>query len=430
MAETPIQITHTTVLKEVVRTGTDAKRRLVILSSGELGYTTDTKRLFVGDGGIYGGLPSSSVVFAGGITSTAAAVSRTDILVGDLFQVGTPDGFGGAMHGLYLRTTGGIQYVGPDFDTNYFQLSGGKISLTAQASTVTVSTGLSIPSISNIALDSNYWTLDSTTGKLTVGIGTSSESSHNMGLQLVPSKTGLDAGLAYSYNSAIWGLFGGVKGRIILSNTTDVTSTARIFETVGPTGSIRFSSAGTVESGNDNYLGLAYNEQGLSGLNIVKSTWDGSTRTTNLLGHFDFTSGNPEISLGGAYNGSFAGRIQLLQNTYVGGNLTVSGTLNVTNASATLTNLLPTGDGVLKRVGGTYTMTTAATIETGTVHLNASPVLPSGYYICDGGAYNRTTSNALFLKIGTTFGVGDGVTTFNVPNIPNLVTNVYYMIKN
>lgn len=34
----------------------------------------------------------------------------------------------------------------------------------------------------------------------------------------------------------------------------------------------------------------------------------------------------------------------------------------------------------------------------------------------DGAAYSRTTYAALFAKIGTDYGVGDGVTTFNVPD--------------
>ena len=38
---------------------------------------------------------------------------------------------------------------------------------------------------------------------------------------------------------------------------------------------------------------------------------------------------------------------------------------------------------------------------------------------CDGSAYNRVTYARLFSKIGTTYGVGDGSTTFNVPNLYN-----------
>src|SRR5262249_17960227 len=41
---------------------------------------------------------------------------------------------------------------------------------------------------------------------------------------------------------------------------------------------------------------------------------------------------------------------------------------------------------------------------------------PTGWVLCDGAAISRTTFAALFAVIGTTYGVGDGSTTFNVPN--------------
>lgn len=41
---------------------------------------------------------------------------------------------------------------------------------------------------------------------------------------------------------------------------------------------------------------------------------------------------------------------------------------------------------------------------------------PVGWMICDGSAINRQTFNDLFLVIGTTFGAGDGATTFNLPD--------------
>lgn len=43
---------------------------------------------------------------------------------------------------------------------------------------------------------------------------------------------------------------------------------------------------------------------------------------------------------------------------------------------------------------------------------------PTGYLMCNGAAYSRTTYAPLFAVIGTNFGVGDGVTTFNVPRFP------------
>jgi microcystin-dependent protein len=43
--------------------------------------------------------------------------------------------------------------------------------------------------------------------------------------------------------------------------------------------------------------------------------------------------------------------------------------------------------------------------------------LPSTYLECNGAAVSRTTYAALFAKLGTTYGAGDGSTTFNVPDL-------------
>lgn len=54
---------------------------------------------------------------------------------------------------------------------------------------------------------------------------------------------------------------------------------------------------------------------------------------------------------------------------------------------------------------------------------------PAGCLSCNGAAVSRTTYATLFGSIGTTFGVGDGSTTFNVPNIAAVVANVNYVIR-
>lgn len=43
--------------------------------------------------------------------------------------------------------------------------------------------------------------------------------------------------------------------------------------------------------------------------------------------------------------------------------------------------------------------------------------VPSGWLLCDGSAISRATYAALFAVIGTTWGVGDGSTTFNLPDM-------------
>ncbi|WP_083868420.1 phage tail protein [Bartonella queenslandensis] len=46
----------------------------------------------------------------------------------------------------------------------------------------------------------------------------------------------------------------------------------------------------------------------------------------------------------------------------------------------------------------------------------AMQALPSGWLLCDGGAYSRSVYNDLFAAIGTTWGSGDGFRTFNIPD--------------
>jgi hypothetical protein len=55
-------------------------------------------------------------------------------------------------------------------------------------------------------------------------------------------------------------------------------------------------------------------------------------------------------------------------------------------------------------------------VPTGSVFDYPINTAPAGYVMANGSAISRTTYAALFAVYGTTFGVGDGSTTFNVPN--------------
>ena len=52
----------------------------------------------------------------------------------------------------------------------------------------------------------------------------------------------------------------------------------------------------------------------------------------------------------------------------------------------------------------------------GTIIAMSYTGVPEGYMHCNGAAVSRTTYAALFSKIGTYYGAGDGSTTFNLPN--------------
>jgi len=58
-----------------------------------------------------------------------------------------------------------------------------------------------------------------------------------------------------------------------------------------------------------------------------------------------------------------------------------------------------------------------ASAITGEVRMYAGSAAPTGWLLSYGQAISRTTYAALFTAIGTTYGVGDGGTTFNVPDM-------------
>jgi microcystin-dependent protein len=51
----------------------------------------------------------------------------------------------------------------------------------------------------------------------------------------------------------------------------------------------------------------------------------------------------------------------------------------------------------------------------------AGSTAPTGWLLCDGTAVSRTTYSDLFAITSTTYGVGDGSTTFNLPNLKGRV---------
>lgn len=157
---------------------------------------------------------------------------------------------------------------------------------------------------------------------------------------------------------------------------------------------------------------------------------------------------------------NFWGIDSTVGNLTIAGNLSVSGTLGITGVAtftaqpvmssltasqAVFTDSLKglvskavtgTGDVVLSDSAALTGIPTAPTASAGTnttqlattAFVTQNAVLtgallmwptasaPSGYLLCNGTAVSRTTYAALFAVVGTTFGAGDGSTTFNLPN--------------
>lgn len=97
------------------------------------------------------------------------------------------------------------------------------------------------------------------------------------------------------------------------------------------------------------------------------------------------------------------------KNVYTGAGVATSGGEIIANVICTVVY-----DGtqfVLQSSG-----TTPVALSVGMVAAWPMTAVPSGWLECDGSAVSRTTYAALFAVYGTSYGVGDGSTTFNLPN--------------
>lgn len=63
-------------------------------------------------------------------------------------------------------------------------------------------------------------------------------------------------------------------------------------------------------------------------------------------------------------------------------------------------------------------------VPTGLILPYGGSTAPEGFLLCNGATINRTTYANLFKAIGTTYGAGDGSTTFKIPSASNIVTSV------
>lgn len=132
---------------------------------------------------------------------------------------------------------------------------------------------------------------------------------------------------------------------------------------------------------------------------ITGSTFTAGTTTVS----FEVTPGDPAVDISAATltYGLLSPSSASVPGRYHAGTTTIlTGSLTVPKAQGL--NLLPCG--------------------AITLHLNP---LGDGWLQCNGQAVSRTTYATLFATIGTTFGAGDGSTTFNVPTISAIGSLLY-----
>ena len=104
---------------------------------------------------------------------------------------------------------------------------------------------------------------------------------------------------------------------------------------------------------------------------------------------------------------------------YPGG---VGGNFNISAANTTVNGAIYSTGSITatEYYGDGSNLTNLPTVmPSGSILMWGTVTPPSGYFLCNGQAISRSTNPDLFAILGTTYGAGDGSTTFNLPNFTN-----------
>jgi len=185
--------------------------------------------------------------------------------------------------------------------------------------------------------------------------------------------------------------------------TTNINRTGSLATNIGNTGAVdvKGSTMNVATTGNQSYITTSGDIQ-ITGTDVFIST------TGTTLGEF-VVRANTNVDIK-----ANTGNLELNANTTMliksdGTNTLQIGAEDKMTTSSDTTTI--TNNNVIIEPASLFNM-----MPTATIIQNLSSSVPSGFLYCDGGAISRTTYARLFTAIGTAFGTGDGITTFNKPN--------------
>ncbi len=226
-----IEIFENTLLKLIVRSGTDSDRKSIVLDSGELGYTTDTKRLYIGDGTTLGGILVGNtfngsrvdITTGGGNPALGDLAYDTDnktlyrLLSSNYTNIASWEAIGGvytaANDTIKISSTNTVSVcaisannISRDAIGTSMDLSSGRVTLSSTIVTNTIksiSTSLALPSALNINTNTYKFpatTLSANTFLRTDASGNLSWTSINTFLSSASARVTLGSGLTATVN--------------------------------------------------------------------------------------------------------------------------------------------------------------------------------------------------------------------------------------
>lgn len=230
-----------------------------------------------------------------------------------------------------------------------------------------------------------------------------------------------------------------VQGILFWSDVTDYVtgsivrrtsgSTEKFFEALQPSGP---HSGGEQDPANSGTIGVFWKEASIGGAGGGYAVQFVSTTLVDPLEKnvlYFCTAGNitlllPTIAI---TNGD---KIKIATGSAIsiGSTVTISGAIENANGAGDTELIIDTPFSSVELIYNSTTqlwkvcspiskgVQVASSVPVGSIVSYAVDVEPPGFLICNGRAVSRTQYSALFSVLGTTYGAGDGSTTFNIPD--------------
>lgn len=337
-------------------------------------------------------IPGNIATTAGQFTGSGAGL--TSIPAGQLTGTVGASNIGNDSVALGTKTTG--DYVATVAASTGVTVTGG----TGEGSTATISIGQAVATTSSpqfVGVTATG-TVSANAVSVTNGVGAASATITGTTATSVLTVDGIEIdttgatsnqvliynGTKFAPSAPAAAAAGTLTGTTLASNVVSSSLTS-----VGTLGSLAVSGDLTVDT---NVLKVDTTNNRV-GINVTSPT-----SNLDIVGNMVIREASTQdgIQIAGRAGGTGSATVKLIPDV-----LTLNRTLTLPNESGTvaLTSLVPAG--CIMQYGASSA--------------------PTGWLLCDGTAVSRTTYATLFAIISTTYGTGDGSTTFNLPNLKGRV---------